>query len=630
MSPDSPRRAPLFRLTNTIQQAFVETLPDVRIRLRRDASVISMEVPTADALPPECLWTGSLHDHLAPDDAARWLAVIARCLDTREVQTDTQRAEVFGRPLDFEVRVTADGDDAVVAIARDISARQEALRRLEANHRLVTAIAQSFPGCLYVIETRSWRPVYVNRALPELLGHDRLVAELTLAEQITRLARPEARADIDAHVRAILHAREDETQEIELALRDAAGAWRTVLVRSKVFSRHASGRVQDIFCIVEDITDRKLAQERLRHGQKLELLGQLAGVVVHDFNNIITSVRGFAELLVEDLPADSPAAEDARIIRAGMERAAGVARRLLAFSRNDASRPRVVDLGEALLRMTPLLRGAVGERYRVEVSTQPEVRALIDPVDLEQCVLNLVLNARDATPQGGVVEVTLDTASRAERPVARIAVRDHGTGVDPRVRDRLFEAFFTTKASGVGTGLGLASVQRVMAAAQGTVEVESVVGEGATFTLVLPRVEGVEPRDDTPRMTHAPRPLGARVLVVEDDALVRRLVVDSLRRDGNEVRSADDAVGALAIARDERFDVIVSDVVLPGTSGPAMVAQLRAIDPALRVLFVSGYYETAEADPRQVEGARLLLKPFGADDLLNALRDVLSDTVATA
>lgn len=626
MSQTPVRRTPLFRRTNTIQQAFVEALPDIRVRLRRDGTVLGMEIPTTDAMPASRVWTGALRDHLAPHDADRWIEHVARCLDTHDVQTDTQTVPVFGRPLLFEVRLTATGDDEVLAVARDISAREEALRRLEANHRLVTAIAQNFPGCLYVIDAVAWRPVYVNRSVIELLGYDRLLAEQTLSEQLSMIASPEQQARVAAQLRTILRARDDETPEFELDVRDAEGRWRALHVRSKVFSRGADGRVQDIFCIVEDVTDRKIAMERLRHGQKLELLGQLAGVVVHDFNNIITSVRGYAELLIQDLPGDSLAGDDARIIISAMDRAAGVARRLLAFSRNEATRPRVADLSDALRRMVPLLRGGVGERYQVEVRLMAEgARALIDPVDLEQCVLNLVLNARDAMPRGGVISVTLSTRETDGRSLACIGVEDRGTGVDPAVRARLFEPFFTTKSTGQGTGLGLASVQRILSAAQGTVEVESELGVGSTFTLVLPRYTEPEAREETPFEARPTRVGGARILVVEDDEHVRRLVVEALGRDGHSVRGAADAEGALAIAREERFELVVSDVVMPGTPGPALVGLLRAIQPSLAVLFISGYFESPDIDPRQVQGARLLLKPFSPEDLLAAVRVALED-----
>lgn len=626
MDQGNGRRAAPYRFTNTIRQAFVETLPDLQLRVRRDGSIVAMELPPTLELPDTCVWGGHLREHLGTADAERWCALVARCLDSREVQTDTQTVSLFGRPMLFEVRLNVASDDEVLALARDISARQEALRRLEANHRLLSTIAQNFPGCLYVIEVASGRPIYANRPILDLLGYDTRGGELTPQELSEVLFTGPERARVIERIATLLGLGDEETQEDDVDVADALGRSRTLRVRSRVFSRGPDGRPQDVFCVVEDFTDRKIATERLRHGQKLELLGQLAGVVVHDFNNIITSVRGFAELLLDDLPDDSASREDARIIVAAMDRAAGVARRLLAFSRNEATRPRVVDVAEALQRMTPLLRGVVGERCQVEVVPEAGVGSvLIDPVDLEQCVVNLVVNARDAMPLGGAVRVSLRHGQLRGLRAVCIAVTDGGTGIDPAVRDRLFEPFFTTKAMGQGTGLGLASVERVISAAQGVVDVQSELGRGSTFTLVLPLHEGTEAVAESTDV-EAPRMVRrARVLVVEDDALVRRLVVDTLGRDGHEVRSASDAAGASALARDEHFDLVVSDVVMPGTSGPMLVAALREAHPTLRVIFMSGYYENPDLDPRAVQGARMLPKPFSPDELLRAVQGALVD-----
>ncbi|MFO0629096.1 MAG: ATP-binding protein [Polyangiales bacterium] len=523
-----------------------------------------------------------------------------------------------------------DDDDGVLAFVRDITAREEVLRRLEANHRLLQTIAQSFPGCLSVIERATGRALYASRSLAELLGHAVGVGALPLLEQFARFAVVTDRSRLVEGLASLEGRGDADTEEFEARLASGEGQWRTVRVRLRVFARDAAGAVQDVFAIFEDITEQRIAEERVRHGQKLELLGQLSGVVVHDFNNVITSVRGYAELLLESLPPDSPAAEDASVIVTGVERAASVARRLLTFSRRDVARPRALEVGEALSRMVPLLRGAVGERHPIEVRLQATgVHVWLDPVDLEQCIVNLVVNARDALTQGGVIGITLRAEERRGVSFAVISVEDRGGGIDPAVRDRLFEPFFTTKAPGRGTGLGLASVLSVMRAAGGDVTVESEFGVGSTFSLALPIYHGpsAEVTPEVARVVAARAPVG--VLVVEDDELVRRLMVDALSRAGHRVRSAADATGALAIARGQRLDVLVTDVVLPRTSGPALARALRGQHPDLACLFTTGYFDHVELEEVPVAEARILRKPFSPSDLLDAVNALIAGRAAS-
>ncbi len=615
----------MHRLTQTMQEAFVESLPDFQLRLSDDGRIEAFVAPSLLELPPGWNTQGMLDDFLNVEDAERWREQIRRCRETHEVHTGVQTLQVLGREVRLEVRLHAMAEgDGVLAFARDITAREEVLRRLEANHRLLSTIAQSFPGCLAVVERASGRALYASRSLAELLGHAPSLSALALAEQFVRFAVSTDGPLLSERLAALDGRGDAETVEFEARLASGAGQWRTLRVRLRVFSRDPAGEVQDVFAIFEDVTEQRIAEERVRHGQKLELLGQLSGVVVHDFNNIITSVRGYAELLLESLPPGSTAAEDASVIVSGIERAAGVARRLLTFSRRDIARPRAVEVGEALARMVPLLRGAVGERHPLEVRMQATgVHVWLDPVDLEQCVVNLVVNARDALAQGGVIGVTLRARERDGARFAVISVEDGGGGVDPAVRDRLFEPFFTTKAPGRGTGLGLASVLRAMRDAGGDVEVESEHGVGSTFSLIMPIYDG--PDADPP--PEPPRPEGsvvrAGVLVVEDDELVRRLLVDALSRAGHRVRSAADAAGALAIARGQRLDLLVTDVVLPRGSGATLARELQAEHPGMACLFATGYYDHPELDEVPLEGARLLRKPFSPDELLDAVNALL-------
>jgi signal transduction histidine kinase/CheY-like chemotaxis protein len=610
-----------------MQEAFIESLPDFQLRLSEDGEIVEVLAPSLLELPAGWNSRGRIDDFLTVEDAARWRAQIHRCRATHEVHTGVQTLQVLGREVRLEVRLHALADgDGVLAFARDITAREEVLRRLEANHRLLSTIAQSFPGCLAVVERASGRALYASRSLAELLGHAPSLGALPLAEQFVHFAVSSDGPLLGERLTSLDGRGDADTVEFEARLASGEGQWRTLRVRLRVFARDPAGEVQDVFAIFEDVTEQRIAEERVRHGQKLALLGQLSGVVVHDFNNIITSVRGYAELLLESLPPGSPAADDASVIVSGIERAAGVARRLLTFSRRDVARPRAVEVGEALARMVPLLRGAVGERHPLEVRLQATgVHVWLDPVDLEQCVVNLVVNARDALAQGGVIGITLRAQERDGARLAVISVEDRGGGVDPAVRDRLFEPFFTTKAPGRGTGLGLASVLRAMRDAGGNVEVESEPGVGSTFSLIMPMYDGPE-ADAAPVAARAEvARVCAGVLVVEDDELVRRLLVDVLSRGGHRVRSAADAAGARAIARGQRLDLLVTDVVLPRGSGPTLARELQAQNPGMVCLFATGYYDDPELEEVPLLGARLLRKPFSPDELLDAVNALLVD-----
>lgn len=608
-----------------MQEAFIESLPDFQLRLSEAGVIEAVVAPSLLELPPGWNPRGTIDDFLTEEDADRWREKLRACRLTHEVHTGLQTLRVLGREVRLEVRLHAMAEgEGVLAFVRDITAREEVLQRLEANHRLLSTIAQSFPGCLAVVERATGRALYASRSLAELLGHAPSLGALPLVEQFTRFAVSTDGATLVERLGSLDGQGDAVTLEFEARLASGVGQWRTLRTRLRVFSRDAAGAVQDVFAIFEDVTEQRIAEERVRHGQKLELLGQLAGVVVHDFNNIITSVRGYAELLLESLPPGSTAAEDAGVIVSGMERAAGVSRRLLTFSRRDVARPRAVEVGDALARMVPLLRGAVGERHPLEVRMQATgVHVWLDPVDLEQCVVNLVVNARDALAQGGVIGVTLRARERDGARSAVISVEDRGGGIDPAVRERLFEPFFTTKAPGRGTGLGLASVLRAMRDAGGEVEVESEPGVGSTFSLVLPLYEG--PDADAPpdaRPDDGAR-VRAGVLVVEDDELVRRLMVDALSRAGHRVRSASDAAGALAIARGQRLDLLVTDVVLPRGSGATLARELQAQRPEMACLFATGYYDHPELEEVPMRGARLLRKPFSPDELLDAVNALL-------
>jgi CheY-like chemotaxis protein len=363
-------------------------------------------------------------------------------------------------------------------------------------------------------------------------------------------------------------------------------------------------------------------------------VGQLAGGIAHDFNNVLTAILSFARFVRDDLGPGHPSLPDVEEILSAADRAAALTRQLLAFGRRQAVTPaRPVDLGETVRTVERLLRRIIGEgiELRVEVSGEPWVKG--DGGQLEQVVVNLALNARDAMPGGGrlrlsVRELAPDEAARAGAglpagPLVALAVEDEGVGMDAATCARAFEPFFTTKPPGKGSGLGLSTVYGIVHHARGTVLVRSAPGAGSTFTVFFPRC------DERPDHVAAPRAAGAArgreaVLLVEDDEAIRALARRTLGEAGYAVRDAGRPGDALALARGGAFDLLLTDVILPETTGPQLAVALRAEHPALRVLYVSGY--TAghlDGQGALAPGDAFLAKPFTPEALLRAVRAVL-------
>ena len=372
--------------------------------------------------------------------------------------------------------------------------------------------------------------------------------------------------------------------------------------------------------ISQDVTDQRILHAQYLQAQKMEAVGQLAGGVAHDFNNLLTVILGFSALLL-----DEPAlAEEAReplteIHRAGTT-AAGLTGQLLAFSRRQIVQPVVLELNAVVAAMQTMLGRLLGEDIRVVLALAgAPLHLKADRAQLEQVVMNLALNASDAMPQGGIL--TFQTGSEGDR--VSLVVSDTGTGIAPEVQEHLFEPFFTTKEVGRGTGLGLATVHGIVSQNGGTIQVKSEVGQGTTFSLWFPRVEQVEVAASVPPTGHSPGK-GQTILVVDDAAGPLGFIRDLLQRHGFKVLVADCADEALRLfATHPEIEILLTDVVMPGASGPELSRQLTEQMPALKVIYMSGYSEDAIARRGVLNpGIVLLQKPFTADSLLAKISEV--------
>jgi PAS domain S-box-containing protein len=418
------------------------------------------------------------------------------------------------------------------------------------------------------------------------------------------------------------------------------------VIANVIGSRNPQGKLEQIRGYVIDDTERKKAEEQLRRSQKLDAIGRLAGGVAHDFNNLLTVIIGYSSRLLSKLRRSDPAYEEATEINAAANRAAALTNQLLAFGRKQVLRPRALNLNEVISNMRDLLRRLVGERIDLVViphSGLDMVKA--DPTQIEQVIMNLVINSRDAMPRGGKITVETSNVVWSEQDVGRpvsqkpgpyvmLAVSDNGCGMDAETQSRIFEPFFTTKQDG-GTGLGLSTVYGIVNQSGGCVSVYSEVGHGTTFKIHLPGVEetaGTLPEEEE-RVEEEPESGSETILVVEDDETIRMLVRKILVEKGYTVLTAPDPHEAIQIHQKHSgpIDLLLTDMVMPHMSGRELAAELVPKRPQMKVLYVSGY--TRDAMIQQdllAQGMALLWKPFETPTLLREVHRILKSSVDRA
>jgi two-component system, cell cycle sensor histidine kinase and response regulator CckA len=520
---------------------------------------------------------------------------------------------------------------AYVSIGRDITARKRAEEAMRETNRSLRALIDAFPLAVVTLDADS-RVTGWNPAAERLLGW----AEAEVLGRPYPLVLPEQEAEHRAMLRAALDGQSFDGREVRRQRRDGRPVdlafWSARLHESEHDAEHVVG-------VYIDITERKQLEEQLRQSQKMEAVGRLAGGIAHDFNNLLTAVKGNAEMLLFDELAPATAAGLEEIRRAAI-RAAGLTRQLLAFSRKQVLQPEVLDLNGAIREMHSMLRRLIGEDIELSATLDPALGAIrADPGQVEQVILNLVVNARDAMPTGGVlefdtrnVELSAHAAARlgglAPGRYARLTVTDTGHGMDPATRLRVFEPFFTTKEQGKGTGLGLSTVFGIVQQSGGHVGVQSEPGRGSVFHVYLPCVD----ESPTPEAVVAP-PQAVRagagagtVLLVEDEPAVRTLAEKVLRRQGYHVLSAADGEAALRLvdAHPDAIDLLLTDVVMPGLSGPAVAERLLALRPHTPVVFMSGYAgDTILHHGLADTGHAFIEKPFTVDGLARAVAAAL-------
>ena len=519
----------------------------------------------------------------------------------------------------------------IVGVDRDITAHKVAESALVESERAYRSTFEGAPaGIAHVSLDGRW--LRVNRRLCDILGYTR---DELLSVDLFSLVHPEERhGEASAIDQMVLGSLDRDQRERRLRRRDGSYVW-TLL--SVTVHRDEAGVAKYIIPIIDDITERKTLEATLRQAQKMDAVGQLAGGVAHDFNNLLTVIVGFSELLLASGSVDGAIRRDLLEILKAAQSAAALTKQLLAFSRRQALEPRILDLNEVVAGMEDMLRRLLGERVTFVTELSSDLgRVNADKAQIEQVVLNLAVNARDAMPTGGTLRIAtsnveLDPPFVASHPGAklgsyiRIAVSDTGTGIDQAVQPHIFEPFYTTKARGHGTGLGLATVYGIVKQSHGYIDAETALGSGSTFSVYLPRTGdvAVTPQVESSRLTFRGT---ETILLVEDQPDVRRIAREVLVRHGYTVLEAGEGTGALDQAAQHNgvIHLVLTDVVMPGVDGRELARRITARSAGIRILYMSGYADALVGDDGVLEpGLALLPKPFTPSRLLQKVRDVL-------
>jgi PAS domain S-box-containing protein len=521
------------------------------------------------------------------------------------------------------------GKSFLILAARDVSARERRRIVRDTNTRyraIVDAAAIGIVQC-----TMDGQVVESNPAVERMLGytHEELrgmhFREFTFPDDVS--------ADVTLFEEMVAGKRDYYQIELRFLRKDKTYGWNNLTVS---LVRGPNGEPEFAIGMAEDITERKSAEAQLRQAQKMEVLGRLVGGVSHDFNNLLTAITLYADLIGSGLPAKSRLRRHVHEIRLAGEHGAALIQQLLGMVRQQPVEPRVVDLNDLITGMHDLLARLIGEHISLKTVLATDLpQVFADPTQLRQLILNLVLNSRDAIGRGGHIKITtarLGDDAPVLRPCVELSVSDDGCGMDEETRSHLFEPFFTTKGEGRGNGLGLTTVQKIVHQLGGVVEVITKPGQGTTVHIILPYVAEKGTSQPEAGEPASGKTGTATILLVEDDGQVRRSAHRVLRACGYKVLTARSGTQALQLSSEYegKIDLVITDLVMPGMNGREVVKQLRQARPEIKAIGVSGYEQTEPLTPSEVASIISLPKPFTSQSLARKVREVLNKDPLTS
>ena len=541
--------------------------------------------------------------------------------------------EVSVSPL----RSPSDNITHFMAVLRDVTDVWRVEEALRKNERLLRHISDTLPAVLFIYDIETGRLVYVSRESLAIVGY--LSSELTAGQlHLEQVMHPDDLPHVKREMGKLKAAEDEIMVEAECRVQHRTAGWKWLLLRAKVFERSLDAQAKQLLGVALDVTESRRLREQLVQSSKLESLGRLAGGVAHDFNNLLTVIQSYAEIAQSTLPDEHPVRTHVEQILKASEQASNLTNQMLAFARRRIISPQVFNLNDLVHETEAFLRRLLPENVQLTTLLQPDLwRIHADPTQIEQVILNLAINARDAMPNGGVLtietrNVTMDesyTVSHAgtrEGEYVLLALSDTGVGMDERTLSRVFEPFFTTKEVGKGTGLGLATCYGIVKQAGGNIWVYSELGKGTTFKVYLPRT--MQDAVQLPDRPVRKKVVGGRetVLVVEDNDAVREVAVAALQVHGYRVLDAASGEEALQLVQNlkEPVHLLLTDVVMPGMSGAVLAQHVREWVPGVKVLYTSGYTENVIVQHGVLEeGISFLPKPYRPADLAQRVREVL-------
>jgi PAS domain S-box-containing protein len=595
--------------------------------------------PLLDYQPAELGTTADWwYERLHPEERERVVGSLDSAIREGETvwseEYRLRRADGSYADVHDRARIVHDETDApvrVVSAMADLTEGRRSERRL---HQVLDAL----PAGVWIVD-RQGRIVLDNVSSREIWGPVRGLGLDQLPGYNSRWAATGQPVQPNEWAAALALESGESWLDQEITI-DVPGGGQKTIVNTAVPIRDPEGQTVGAINISEDVTGKRaeeatgaLREEQERQADKMDAIGRLAGGIAHDFNNLLTGILTYSELILQELRPSDPIRADIEQIRHAGQRAAGLTRQLLAFSRRQVLQPRVVSLNALATELEPMLGRLLGTDVALDLLLDPAAgNVTVDPGQMEQVLVNLIMNAREAMPSGGRVSITTANAQPDQQKVAQdppyvaISVKDTGGGMDAAIQARIFEPFFTTKHGSSGSGLGLSTVVGIIEQSGGRIRVESEPGQGAEFTIYLPRYTGLEPAVATAERV-VPQGGSETLLLVEDEATVRASVRRLLEWHGYRVIEAGNGSEALRIYEDnpEAIDLVLTDLAMPEMGGHELVEQLRVRNPAVRVVFMSGYTEKAVAanNGAMPSGTGFVEKPFTVDTLMRRLREVL-------